>query len=95
MVTQAFAQTECYFDNKFADGTYGFILQDHNVVLIQNHGRFLTLDRKGSEIWSNNHMTGELKLFPPRGIMIFGSEISSFNCSIWHTGGRGFISLQN
>lgn len=90
MTTAAFAnQTECYFDNKLNDGTYGFFLQDESITLMKPFNKFKELKRNGSDLLNQGEVVGSLKVFFPRGVIKMGDEMTSFECTVWHTGGRG------
>lgn len=90
MTTAAFAnQTECYLDNNLEDGTYGFFLQDESITLMKPFNKFMELERNGAELLNQGEVVGKLKMFFPRGVMTMGDEMSSFKCTVWHTGGRG------
>lgn len=88
--THAFgAQTECYFDNKFEDGTYGFLLKDESVTLMLPYQRYKSLERSGNNLILDEEIMGSLKLFLPRGIIKLGEELSSFKCTVWIPRDRG------
>jgi hypothetical protein len=89
ITTQAFAQTECYFDNKFEDGTIGFFLEEKSITLIQPYRKFTRIEKDGSDLIKDGRVVGKLRLFFPRGIIELGDELSSYQCTIWRTGGRG------
>lgn len=90
MTTAALAsQTECYFDNKLEDGTFGFFLQDQSITLMKPYRQFIELERNGSDLLHQGEVVGKLKMFFPRGVMTMGEEMSSFKCTVWRTGGRG------
>ncbi len=83
------AQTECYFDNEFEDGTIGFFLESESITLIQRYQKFEKIKRQDNDLIIDNEVIGELKLFLPRGIIQLGDELSSFKCHTWIPRGRG------
>lgn len=89
LTSQAFAHTECYFDNKFEDETFGFILEDHQVTLMAPYRKFTQLEKNGTALLLKGEAIGLLNLFFPLGIIELGHEASSFECTVWNAGRRG------
>lgn len=87
--TQVFAQTECYFDTEFRDGTFGFFLQDKEITLMHPYSKFTTLARDGKNLIYQNEVIGELEVHSLTGTITIDKDSSSFRCTVWGHGGRG------
>jgi len=89
LTTSVFAQTECYFDTDFRDGTYGFFLQDKEITLMHPYSKFTTFERDKGNLIYQNEIVGELIVNALEGMITIGKDASTFKCTVWRPGGRG------